>query len=211
MAEVFAKGFALGGTLIIAIGAQNAHVLRQGLRRRFVFPVALICTLCDWVLITIGVAGFGTLISSFPALTSIAAWGGAAFLIFYGLLSFRSALKPTALEADEENSRQFDTLKAVVAFTFAVSLLNPHVYLDTVILIGGLAAQEPPDLRLFFGLGAIIASGLWFFGLAYGARLLEPLFRKPTAWRILDIIIGFVMWFIAAKLILDELEISPFA
>lgn len=211
MLDVYSRGFVLGASLIIAIGAQNAHVLRQGLRRRYVFPVALICTLWDWLLITIGVAGFGTLISRFPALTTFAAWGGAAFLLFYGALSFRSAFKSNSLNADEDNAQQFTSLKAVLAFTFAVSVLNPHVYLDTVILIGGLAAQFAADQRLYFGLGALSASGLWFFGLAYGARLLEPLFRNPTAWRVLDIIIGIVMWAIALSLILGELEIKLFA
>ncbi len=206
MTDVFTRGFFLGASLIIAIGAQNAHVLRQGLRRQYVFPVAAICTLCDWVLITIGVAGFGTLISNFPTLTTIAAWGGALFLVFYGGLSFRSAMKPSTLDAGEQDAQQFKSLRAVVIFTLAVSLLNPHVYLDTVVLIGGLAAQEPNDLRLFFGLGALTASGIWFFSLAYGARLLEPLFRNPTAWRVLDIIIGIVMWAIAVSLILSEVN-----
>ncbi len=204
-----ARGFALGASLIIAIGAQNAFVLRQGLRRAYVLPVVATCTLCDWVLITIGAAGFGALVERFPALTTLTAWGGAAFLLFYGLLSFRSALKPGALDVDNEaSSGPRQTLPAVVAFTLAVSLLNPHVYLDTVVLVGGIAAQYPAAERVFFAAGAMLASLVWFFGLGYGARLLAPVFTSPAAWRVLDVIIGVVMWSIAASLIVGQVSIS---
>jgi len=210
MLSAILNGFGVGASLIIAIGAQNAHVMRQGLRKRYVFPVAGLCTLCDWVLIAVGAAGFGSLISRFPALTHVAAWGGAAFLLFYGGLSFKSAVKRAALETngDGDSPVQFKSLRAVVAFTLAVSLLNPHVYLDTVVLLGGLAAQYPADVRVFFALGAMGASAIWFFGLGFGARLLEPLFKNPTAWRVLDMVIGVVMWSIAASLILGEWQTS---
>ena len=204
--NVYFAGLALSSSLIIAIGAQNAHVLRQGIKREYVFLVAGLCTFTDMSLIALGTAGFGTMIARFPLLTSIAAWGGAGFLLFYGFMSFRSARSPRTLNIDDnsENLHQPQNLKSIILLTLAVSLLNPHVYLDTFILIGGLAAQYPNDERIFFGLGAATASLVWFFGLAYGARLLEPLFRKPAAWRVLDILIGIVMWSIAISLLIGE-------
>ena len=182
--HVLLSGLALGASLIIPIGAQNAFVLRQGLRRVHVFPVAAICTICDWSLIMVGAAGFGSLISAFPLLTTVAAWGGAAFLGFYGALSFKSAFSAKAATLEEKGGgRQADSLRESVLVALAVSLLNPHVYLDTVVLIGGLAAQYEPAERAYFATGAGLASLLWFFGLGYGARLLGPFFRSPKAWR----------------------------
>ena len=191
----------------IAIGAQNAHVLRQGIKREYVFLVAAMCTTTDTILITLGVAGFGTIIAQFPLLTSIAAWGGAGFLTFYGFTSFRAALRSRALKVDQplDGQNPSQNLKSIILLTLAVSLLNPHVYLDTFVLIGGIAAQYPAAERVFFALGACAASLIWFFGLAYGARLLEPLFRKPAAWCVLDVLIGIVMWTIAISLVVGEL------
>ena len=205
----YLAGLALSAGLIIAIGAQNAHVLRQGLKREHVFLVAAISVVCDITLITLGSLGFGALIGSFPLLTKIAAWAGAAFLIFYGFLAFRSASHSQSLVIDQNlnGGGSAQTLKTVILLTIAVSLLNPHVYLDTIVLIGGIAAQYPPSERIFFALGASTASLVWFFGLAYGARLLAPLFRKPASWRVLDIIIGLIMWGIAISLVVGE--ISP--
>lgn len=201
------RGFGLGASLIVAIGAQNAFVLRQGLRRSFTFVVAAICTLCDCALISLGAAGFGSLIAHFPALATLAAWGGAAFLVFYGGMSFRSALKLGTLAIDPDSAPPAPHgLRAVAAYSLAVSLLNPHVYLDTVVLVGGIAAQYPDEVRVFFALGAMLASLVWFFGLAYGARLLRSLFSSPAAWRALDVIIGVVMWSIAASLIAAEIS-----
>jgi L-lysine exporter family protein LysE/ArgO len=200
------SGLALGASLIVAIGAQNAFVLRQGLRRRFVLPVAALCTLSDWTLMTLGAVGFGSLVAAFPLVTHLAAWGGAAFLLVYGALSFRSAFTRQSLDAEAEGTPEADSLRAVVLITLAVSWLNPHALLDTVVLIGGLAGQYAGWERVSFIVGTGLASLLWFFGLAYGARFLAPIFRRPAAWQILDVLIGLVMWGIAASLILGELS-----
>jgi len=200
-ASPFLEGFGLGATLIIAIGAQNAFVLRQGLLRRHVFITALICFLCDVTLITLGVAGLGVVIEAAPVLLQIMTWGGAGFLFIYGLRSFRNALKPQSLDTDNFSDKKVLSLRGTVLSVLAFSLLNPHVYLDTVILLGGLGARHPAAERPSFILGASTASMLWFFGLAYGASLLTPLFRKPITWRVLDVLIGCVMWLIAIQLI----------
>jgi len=206
--QVYLAGLALSAGLIVAIGAQNAHVLRQGLKREYVFLVATICSTTDILLISLGTLGFGTLIASFPMLTGLTAWAGAGFLLFYGFLAFRSARQTQSLQVELQPAGQISSrgTKAVILFTLAVSLLNPHVYLDTIVLIGGIAAQYPAAQRIFFALGAGSASVFWFFGLAYGARLLPPLFRKPLAWRILDILIGLIMWSNAISLIVGEIK-----
>jgi len=186
----YAAGIALGGGLIVAIGAQNAFVLRQGLARNFVFAVALTCVVCDVSLIAAGAVGFGSLVARFPAVTQVAAWGGAAFLAFYGATSLRSALHPGVLSAEKPGAHgALATTGAAVGATLAISLLNPHVYLDTVVLIGSIA---------------MTASTVWFFGLAFGARLAAPLFERVTAWRILDGAIAVIMWWIAATLVLGQ-------
>lgn len=206
MISPFLKGIALGGSLIIAIGAQNAFVLKQGLKRSHVLPVVAVCIACDWVLIAIGAAGFGMLVTAFPAVTSIAAWGGAAFLFFYGATSFRSAMSDETLDAEGTEGRAaLATTGAAIAAALAISLLNPHVYLDTVVLLGSVAAQHAMPERAWFALGAMAASMVWFAGLGYGARLLAPLFRRPAAWRVLDIAIGVIMWWIAGSLVLGQL------
>ncbi|MHB1342019.1 MAG: LysE/ArgO family amino acid transporter [Coriobacteriia bacterium] len=202
---VAASGFALGASLIIAIGAQNAFVLRQGLLRHHVFPVAATCALIDAALISLGAGGFGRLVSAHPTATAIAAWGGVAFLAIYGGRSFLAALKPSALRAEDNATSAASSLGTVLAATLAVSLLNPHVYLDTVVLLGSIAAQYPAPSRLFFALGAMSASGVWFFSLAYGARLLAPLFERPIAWRVLDVVVGIVMWWVAGSLVWGQL------
>ncbi len=206
--NIYLAGLALSAGLIIAIGAQNAHVLRQGLKREYVFLVATLCSSTDILLITLGTLGFGTIIGSFPLLTKVAAWAGAGFLFFYGFTAFHSARRPRSLKVEHpvDGKEPSQSLKTILLLTLAVSLLNPHVYLDTIVLIGGIAAQYPISERVFFGLGAGTASVVWFFGLSYGARLLAPLFRKPFAWRILDVIIGLIMWGIAISLISGELS-----
>ncbi|GHO70284.1 amino acid transporter [Ktedonobacter sp. SOSP1-52] len=194
------QGFGLGMSLIVAIGAQNAFVLRQGLKKQHVFLVAALCSLCDAVLILLGVGGLGAVINALPVLTLVATWGGALFLLIYGLRSFRAAFQSDKLNAHEvagEPTRTREVMLAVLAF----SLLNPHVYLDTVVLIGSVGAHYPSGERLLFALGAMLASLTWFFALAYGARWLAPLFCSPLAWRVLDCLIGCIMWFIAASLI----------
>ena len=191
-------GFFLGASLIIAIGAQNAFILRQGLLRSHVFILCLICALSDAVLIAAGVAGLGTLVSRSPTLISLVTIGGAIFLGTYAVMAFRRALHPGAMKA---GSPQALGLKAAVATCLAFTFLNPHVYLDTVVLLGSLSAAYSGADRLAYGLGAATASFVWFFGLGYGARLLQPVFAKPAAWRVLDVIIGIVMALLAISLL----------
>jgi L-lysine exporter family protein LysE/ArgO len=170
------QGFRLGAGFIIAIGAQNAFVLRQGLKRRHLFVTASISTLCDAILILLGVGGLGALIASVPVLTVIATWGGALFLLFFGLRSFRSAL-----DADKASTQPVSpggTIFAVLAF----SLLNPHVYLDTVVLVGSVVAHHQANERVSFAIGAMLASCTCCFSFAYGTGWLAPLFRRPQAW-----------------------------
>ncbi len=197
MISTFLPGFALGFSLILAIGAQNAFVLRQGLRGEHLFWVCLTCAVSDALLIAVGVAGFGALAQVFPWFEPVMRYGGAAFLIVYGALALRAAFAGTsALKAgDQARTGLVPTLLTVLALTW----LNPHVYLDTVVLIGSISAQYPD--RLLFGAGAISASFVFFFSLGYGARLLTPIFARPRAWVILDIGIGLIMWMIAWKLI----------
>jgi len=194
------KGLGFGAGLIVAIGSQNAFVLRQGLKREHTFWVALLSSLGDVLLILLGTLGLGTVFSSSPLLIRLATWGGALFLLWYGFRSFRSALKPQTLELGGAHIPS--SLKATVLATLAFSLLNPHVYLDTVVLIGSVAAKESLEGRALFALGASTASILWFFGLAYGAGWLAPLFRNPRAWQILDLLVGVTMWGIALSLLL---------
>ena len=207
-------GLGVGAGLIIAIGAQNAFVLRHGLMRHHVLAVCLFCAVSDAALIALGVAGFGTHVSTSPGLLRIVSWGGAVFLAVYGTMAFRRALNPLPMAGSAFEAKPLDqpvgetlgkpvgetlgqTLAACAAFTF----LNPHVYLDTVVLVGGVSATYPGSMRFAFGAGAMLASFIWFFGLGYGARLLDGVFTKPGAWRILDTVIGFVMWLIAAKVV----------
>lgn len=198
------EGLALGAGLIIAIGAQNAYVLRQGLRRQHVFAVAGLCFLIDCLLIALGAGGFASLLRAIPSLPDLAAWGGAVFLAVYSLRAFAAALRPQALDADGATGG--GSLKAALATALALSLLNPHVYLDTVILLGGIAARYPGAERLAFALGAMLASGLWFYGLGFGARRLAPFFASPRAWRLLDAFVGCVMASIAISLVIGQLQ-----
>ena len=201
MFTIFLKGMALGGSLIIAIGLQNAFILRQGIKNRHIFAAVLTASLIDVLLIGTGVLGFGYLIEQHPSLIDWITWGGAAFLFVYGLKSFLSALKPVQMEEGKGMVKEGST-KETVLIILGISLLNPHVYLDTVVLIGGLSASYGEIGKYWFGGGAMLASFIWFFALGYGARLLSPLFAKPRAWQILDILIGFIMWGIAITLIL---------
>lgn len=195
--QTIAYGFAFGLSLILAIGAQNAFVLRQGLRRAHVFAVCLTCALSDALLIVAGVAGFGWMAQAAPWIAPVFAWGGAAFLIAYGALAFHAAWRGAArLDPTAEPTQPFwPTILTCLALTW----LNPHVYLDTVILLGSIAASV--DSPALFGVGAVAASFAFFFGLGYGARGLAPLFARPVAWRVLDVLIGVVMWSIAGGLI----------
>ena len=187
-------GLALGAGLIVAIGAQNAFVLRQGLTRRHVGPVITVCAVSDALLIALGVAGVGPLVSGSPRLLAIAGWGGAAFLAAYGLLALRRALKPGRLTPGEAAPASLSgTLAATLAFTW----LNPHVYLDTVVLVGSVSGGFAGLARLAFAVGAMLASGLWFSALGFGARLLASPFQNPAAWRVLDAVIAAIMLAIA--------------
>ena len=193
------SGFLIGGGLIVAIGAQNAFVLRQGIRREHVFALALICSLSDAVLIVLGVVGLGALIERFPALLTGVTLFGIGFLLWYGGLAARRALHPHGMRVSDEGPVP---LGKAVTTCLALTFLNPHVYLDTVILVGSLAAGFTGPERWAYGIGAATASFVWFFGLAYGARVLTPLFAKPVAWRVLDAIIACIMGVIALKLAL---------
>ena len=182
-------GFATGLTLIVAIGAQNAFILRQGIRREHVLPVIAVCTVSDMALMAAGVAGFGVLITAHPQVVTLARFGGAAFLIVYGMLAARRAWRPSGLTPSEAGpSRLAGVVLTCLAFTF----LNPHVYLDTVVLIGALS-NEHRDGRWLFGVGAAVASAVWFTTLGFGAGRLRGLFARPAAWRILDGVIAVTM------------------
>jgi L-lysine exporter family protein LysE/ArgO len=197
MLSPFLSGFLIGGGLIVAIGAQNAFVLRQGIRREHVFVLALICSLSDALLIVLGVTGLGALIERFPALLTGVTLFGIGFLIWYGWLAARRALHPAAMAVGEAEA--IPLAKAVLT-CLTLTFLNPHVWLDTVILVGSLAAPYSGSARLAYTLGAMTASFAWFFALGYGARVLTPLFARPVAWRILDALIALVMVSIAVKL-----------
>jgi len=200
MLTAAATGFATGFTLILAIGAQNAFVLRQGLMRAHVFWVCTICALSDAVLITLGVVGSGSIGIAFPWAIVALTWGGAAFLTVYGALSLRRAFRPGALRAADQGA---GSRRVAIVTCLALTWLNPHVYVDTVGLIGavstGFATMEG---KLAYGIGATLSSFVFFFGLGYGARLLAPVFARPRAWAVLDAGIALVMWAIAATLIL---------
>lgn len=198
--STFCEGFGSGAGLIIAIGAQNAFVLKQGILRRHLFITAAICSLIDILLITAGVLGLGAMITGIPVLMIAVTIGGSIFLIVYGIRSFLTAWKPKVLDDGVETKNPV-TLKATILTLLAFSLLNPHVYLDTVILLGSIGARHPVSQRISFITGASTASVLWFFGLAYGSAVLTPLFRKKLTWRILNLLIGCVMLLIAVKLI----------
>ncbi|MAC73091.1 MAG: LysE/ArgO family amino acid transporter [Paracoccaceae bacterium] len=193
------SGFGLGLSLILAIGAQNAFVLRAGLLKRYVFIVCLTCSLSDALLIYIGVNGLGRFVQSMPVIIDVMRYGGAIFLVLYGAKSLYSAWRGgTGLTAAGE----FSTLRAAALTCLALTWLNPHVYLDTVILLGSIAVQSPqPGV---FGIGAILASFVFFFTLGYGAQLLAPFFARPRAWQVLDIGIAAVMFSIAFGLILSQ-------
>lgn len=201
------QGFALGGSLIIAIGAQNAYVIRQGVRGDYVFAVATLCFLSDAVLMTLGAGGVGTLIATSPLLRTVAAWGGGGFLLFYGGQAAWSFLHPKPVDwaASSKNGKP-QTLLTVMGTAMALTYLNPHVYLDTMVLIGGLAAQFDLQGRVWFTGGAILASCVWFYSLAYGATRAAPFFKTTFGARLLDGIICIVMWSVASTLIMGELN-----
>ncbi|MEM9268221.1 MAG: LysE/ArgO family amino acid transporter [Pseudomonadota bacterium] len=201
IAAAAGTGFLAALSLILAIGAQNAFVLRQGLMRAHVFWICLTCAASDALLITAGVLGFGALTQTIPWFPKAMLYGGAAFLVVYGLLRFWSAYQGnTGLETNQEAQPLWPALLTCLTLTW----LNPHVYLDTLALIGALSTQFLGSAKLAFGLGAVTASFVFFFTLGYGARMLRPIMQTPRSWRILDLGIGVLMWALAAGLLLAD-------
>ena len=199
MIEAIFAGYGLALGLILAIGAQNAFVLRQGLRGEHVLAVVLACALSDAALILAGVGGFGALVDAMPWIEQVFRYGGAAFLFVYGLRSFHSAWRAEAgLDPADVPPAP---LGRVLATCLALTWMNPHVYLDTLVLVGSISTQYGED-RWWFGAGAVAASFSFFFGLGFGARLLRPFFARPSAWQLLDLGVGVVMWTIALTLLL---------
>ncbi|MFE3194900.1 LysE/ArgO family amino acid transporter [Nocardia sp. NPDC059240] len=193
------SGLGFGLSLIVAIGAQNAFVLRQGIRREHVLPVVAVCITSDVILMTLGVAGFGTLVDSAPMLITLAKYAGAAFLLGYAFLAAKRALSASGLSA---GGGAPIALGAAIATCLAVTWLNPHAYLDTVVLLGSFANTYATPDRWFLTAGAVTASLIWFLSLGFGARLLAPVFANPKAWKILDSTIAVVMTALAATLLL---------
>ena len=193
----FTRGAVLSGSLFAAIGAQTAFVLRIGLQRRHVFAAVLVCALCDALLVCCGVAGAGITLERLPWLMTAITIGGAVYLVIFGITALRRAVRGTSglqLEAGTQTP-----LDRVILTAMAFTLLNPQVYVDTLVLIGGIGAREPR--RLVFAAGAMSASFVWYFSLGYGARLLTPLFARPRAWHLLDTGIGVLVLAIAASLL----------
>ena len=199
MLHTYLQGFAIGLSLIVAIGAQNAFVLKQGLKKQAVFWVCFVCALSDSILVVLGITGFATVIQLYPELVGFAKWAGAVFLLWYGLQHAIQAFQSNqSLHAGSQNEIQ---LSKIIIVCLALTWLNPHVYLDTVVLIGSISTQFE-QTKLYFALGVITASWLFFFSLGYGARVLIPVFANPKAWKVLDVVIALIMWSIAISLIM---------
>jgi L-lysine exporter family protein LysE/ArgO len=196
----FTQGLTLGLGLIVAIGAQNAFVLRQGLRREHVGSVVAWCALADAVLIAAGVLGMAQALGDRPALARALAWAGAVFLAVYGLQALRRARQSRGMQPTPSGDQASTSRRAVLGQAAAFTLLNPHVYLDTVLLVGSIGAQQPSAAQGWFVAGAGTASVCWFATLGYGARWLAPWFARPGAWQLLDRLIGLTMWILAAVL-----------
>ena len=199
MLHSYLQGFAIGLSLIVAIGAQNAFVLKQGLKKQAVFWVCFVCALSDSILVVLGITGFATVIQLYPELVGFAKWAGAVFLLWYGLQHAIQAFKSNqSLHTGSQNDMQ---LSKIIMVCLALTWLNPHVYLDTVVLIGSISTQFE-QTKLYFALGVITASWLFFFSLGYGARVLIPVFANPKAWKVLDVVIALIMWSIAISLMM---------
>jgi L-lysine exporter family protein LysE/ArgO len=192
-------GFATSLSLIVAIGAQNAFVLRQGLRREHVLPVVLTCAVSDALLVSSGIAGVGALLTRSPLALEIAKYGGAAFLVTYAVIAARRALNPGSISPADQAPA---ALRSVVLTCLGFTYLNPHVYLDTVVLLGSLANQRGVDGRWLYGLGAVIASFTWFFSLGFFSRKLSAVFARPRAWQLLDSAIALLMLTLATWMLL---------
>lgn len=195
------QGLSVTAGLIMAIGAQNAHVLRTGLQRRHVALTVLTCIVIDVVLITLGVAGMGAMVHGNPLLLAAVRWGGAAFLLWYGLRSLRAALRGDSFALAAQAATQ--TRRAALISVAALSLLNPHVYIDTVVLLGGIGSRLPLAQQPWFTAGAVTASVLWFCAIGFGARQLAPLFNRPAVWRCIDLLTAAMMLFLSVLLVLE--------
>ncbi len=196
------KGFASSAGLIVAIGAQNAFVIRQGLLQNHLFITALLCSMIDAALITTGVLGFGQIISTYPLLIEITKYFAILFLILYGAFSLKSAFYKQSAFGLEKN-KIMHSRKKTVLLLLALSLLNPHAYLDTVILLGSIASQHPHHEQFYFAIGAISASFVWFFSICYGSKFLAPFLCNPLAWKLIDIFIALMMWGIALAIAIN--------
>lgn len=197
MWQSYVNGLLVAAGLIMAIGTQNAFVLAQSLRREHHLPVAALCVICDALLVAAGVFGLATVLAHNPTLLAVARWGGAVFLIWYGSQALRRAFSKQSLNQGENQTVR--SLRAVMLSALAVTLLNPHVYLDTVLLIGSLGAQQTEPGA--YVVGAASASLLWFFTLALGAAWLAPWLARPSTWRILDLLVAVMMFTVAIQLI----------
>lgn len=197
MLQSYLNGLLVAAGLIMAIGTQNAFVLAQSLRREHHLAVAALCVVCDALLVAAGVFGLATVLAHSPLLLSIARWGGAAFLLWYGSKALRRAFSRQSLQEGQRTEAR--SLKAVLLSALAVTLLNPHVYLDTVLLIGSLGAQQAAPSA--YVAGAASASLLWFFTLAIGAAWLAPWLARPATWRLIDLLVAIMMFAVAGQLI----------
>ncbi|MGO4256003.1 LysE/ArgO family amino acid transporter [Marmoricola sp. RAF53] len=205
MTDSAVAGFLTGLTLIVAIGAQNAYVLRQGLARSYVGPVVAVCAVSDVVLVLAGVAGIGTLVARAGWVIDVVRWFGVAFLVGYAVASLRRALRPESLGPAATGPGATESRRSVVLRAVALTWLNPHVYLDTVLLLGSIAtahaaAQDVAGAQWWFAAGACLASIAWFSGLGYGARLLAPLLTSTRAWQVLELLVAATMLLVAVRL-----------
>ncbi|MFM0310176.1 LysE/ArgO family amino acid transporter [Paraburkholderia sp. RL17-383-BIF-A] len=195
----FSHGAALCASLIVTIGAQNAFVLRQGIMRSHVGKIVALCALSDFILIGAGVGGASVLVERYPVFVHAMLYVGLAYLAWFGVNALRRAVRPehAVLESDSGGAAPVQRAVPIILMTLAFTWLNPHVYLDTFLLIGTAGAREPEGARVAFALGAMAVSGIWFIGLGYGARALAPLFKRATAWRVLDGAIGSMVLLLA--------------
>ncbi len=201
--SIFFQGLAMGAGLIVAIGAQNAFVLTQAIEHNHGLAVAATCAIIDALLILAGVSGMGTLVAQNEILRAAAALGGSAFLFWFGTRSFLNALRPETLAAGSSvNRKLWPTLSA----TLAVSLLNPHVYLDTVVMLGAISGNYPGNGRWVFGAGAALMSQIWFFSLCFAGHKLAPVFRSPRAWQWLHGLVGIMVFWVGGNLLLEWIK-----
>ena len=207
--NTFLHGFVVCFGLIVSIGAQNAFLLKQGILKQHVFWIAFICFFCDVILMGIGVLGLGTLISQSPWVSFVLALIGGIFLFTYGSRSFISSYRGLGQLEAEQASTTKTSLKKAVGVTLAITLLNPHVYIDTVVIVGAIGGALSFENKILFLVGALACSFLWFFGVGYGAGLLAPYFKKRRTWQILDAMTGLIMYGIAFSLLLYALNLYP--